>query len=208
MGKHQVVVAAATRPAEVLPTDIADFIGKPSLLETEVAADYDALLHRFAETVKPKDAIEWIWVADVTHLVWEMRRLRGLRTVIIERRTARALDDLVREILGADYDWDERHFMEERLELHWKSADPYRRQIVQRFLMRKGVDLRQVHALVSSRCLEEFSELESLIANLGRRRDSVLREIERRRDTVARRLRDVTDAEFEITKPGTQPVGN
>ena len=88
MGKHQAIVAAAASPAEVIPTDIADFIGKPSLLETEVAADYDALLQRLAETVKPKDAIEWIWVADVTHLVWEMRRLRDLRTVIIERRTA------------------------------------------------------------------------------------------------------------------------
>ncbi len=70
------------------------------------------------------------------------------------------------------------------------------------------MDLPQIYAEVYRKRLDEFSELEGLITNLGRRRDSVLREIERRRDTVARRLRDVTDAEFETTKPGTQPVGN
>ena len=41
MGKREAVVAAATSPAEVIPADIAEFIGEPSLLETEVAADYD-----------------------------------------------------------------------------------------------------------------------------------------------------------------------
>ena len=208
MGKHEAIVTAATSPAEVIPANIVDFIGEPPLLETEVAADYDALLLRLAETVKPKGAVEWIWVADVTHLVWEMRRFRGMRDGIIERETARGLGDVVEDILSAEYDWDELKFIRERLVSHWNSGNPRRRQIVRRFLMKRGVDLRQVHALVYCSRLDEFTKLEGLIANLGRRRDSILREIERRRDAVARRLRDVTDAEFEITKPGTQPVGN
>ena len=208
MGEHQVVVAAAARPAEVLPTDIADFIGKLSLLETEVAADYDALFHRLAETVKPKDAVEWIWVADVTHLVWEMRRLRGMRDVIVERETARGLGDLVEDILGADHEWYDVEDTRDRLIAHWNSGNAFRRQVVRRFLKTRGVDLPQVHAEVYRRRLDELIKLEGLIANLGRRRDSVLREIERRRDTVARRLRDVTDAEFETTTPGIQSVGN
>ena len=70
------------------------------------------------------------------------------------------------------------------------------------------MDFRRVHSFKFGSSFGEFSKLEELIVNLGRRRDSVLREIERRRDTVARRLRDVTDAEFEITKPRTQPVGD
>ena len=208
MGKHDEIVAAATSPAEVMPTDMVDFIGNPSLLKTEVAADYDALLLRLAETVKPKDAVEWIWIADVTHLVWEMRRLRGMRDGIVERETALGLGDVVKDILIADYKFSELKNIRERLVSHWNSGNLFRRRIVERFLMRRGVDLRQVHAVVFRRRLDEFTKLEGLIANLGRRRDSVLREIERRRDAVARRLRDVTDAEFEITKPGTQPVGN
>ena len=74
--------------------------------------------------------------------------------------------------------------------------------------MRRGVDLRQVHTLEFRDSLDRFTKFEGLIADLGRRRDAVLREIERRRDNVARHLRDVSDAEFEITKPGIQPVGN
>ncbi len=208
MGKHEAVVTAAISPALAVPEDVVDFIGKPSLLQTEVAADFDALLLRLAETVKPKDAVEWIWVADVAHLVWEMRRFRGMRDGIVERETALGLGNVVKDILSADYNFSESKYIRERLVSHWNSGNLFRRRIVQRFLMRRGVDLPQVHAVVFRRRLDEFTKLEGLIANLGRRRDSVLREIERRRDTVARRLRDVTDAEFEITKPGTQPVGN
>ena len=208
MGKHEADVTAAISPALAVPEDVVDFIGKPSLLQTEVAADFDALLLRLAETVKPKDAVEWIWIADVTHLVWEMRRFRGMRDGIVERETALGLGNVVKDILSADYNFSESKYIRERLVSHWNSGNLFRRRIVQRFLMRRGVDLPQVHAVVFRRRLDEFTKLEGLIANLGRRRDSVLREIERRRDTVARRLRDVTDAEFEITKPGTQPVGN
>ena len=94
-----------------VPEDVVDFIGKPSLLQTEAAADYDALLLRLAEAVKPKDVIEWIWVADVTHLVWEMRRLRGIRDGIVERETAQGLGHVVSDILSADYDWYEVMFI-------------------------------------------------------------------------------------------------
>ena len=208
MGKHRVILAAATSPAEVISADIVNFLGEPSLLRTEVAADYDALLLRLAETVKPKDAIEWIWVADVAHLVWEMRRLRGMREGIIERETAQGLADVVENILSFDNIWETSSFIRDRLVSRWNSGKPEQRQKVEEFLASKGVDFSQVYAVIYHKHLDEFTKLEGLIANLGRRRDSVLREIERRRDAVARRLRDVTDAEFEITKPGTQPVGN
>jgi len=208
MEKIQAVVAAAISPALVVPDDIVDFIGKPSLLETEIAADYDALLHRLAETVKPKDAVEWLWVADVTNLVWEMRRLRGMRDGIVERETGQGLGDLVEDILSADHEWYDLEIKKDRLIAHWNSGNAFRRKIVLKFLKTRGVDLRQIHAVVYRRRMDEFTKLEGLIANLGHRRDSVLREIERRRDTVARRLRDVTDAEFEITKSGIQSVGN
>ncbi len=206
MGKHEVVVATVS--TEVIPSDIADFIGNPSLLGTEIQADFEALFYRLAGAVKPNDAVEWIWVADVTDLVWEIRRLRGMRDGIVERETAGALGDVVLDILSGDYDHDKMFEFRDRLVSHWNSGNAFRRQIVQRFLMKRGVDFSQIHAEVYRRRLDELAKLEVLIANLGRRRDSVLREIERRRDTVARRLRDVTDAEFEITKPGTQPVGN
>ncbi len=208
MGKHRVILAAATSPAEVISADIVNFLGEPSLLRTEVAADYDALLLRLAETVKPKDAIEWIWVADVAHLVWEMRRLRGMREGIIERETAQGLADVVENILSFDNIWETSSFIRDRLVSRWNSGKPEQRQKVEEFLASKGVDFSQVYAVIYHKHLDEFTKLEGLIANLGRRRDSVLREIERRRDAVARRLRDVTDAEFEVTKPGTQPVGN
>ena len=80
---------------------------------------------------------------------------------------------------------------------HWNSGDSNRRRNVLKFLKARGVDLSDIHAIVYQKHLDEFAKVEALIANLGRRRDSVLREIERRRDNIARRLREMTDAEFE-----------
>ncbi len=207
-GKSEAVVAATTGPAEIIPADIVDFIGKPSLLGTEVRADYDALFHRLAETVKPKDAIEWILIKDVADLVWESRRLRRIREGIVERETGQGLADIAEINLSCDHNWHERREIGERLVSDWNSGKPQLRQMVREFLIERGVEFSQVHAAVYHKHLGDLTKLEGLIANLGRRRDSVLREIERRRDTVARRPRDVTDAEFEVTKPGTQPVGN
>ena len=140
MGKHQVVVATETSPAQAVSENVVDFIGKPSLLQTEFAAEYDVLLLRLAETVKPKDAVEWIWVADVTHLVWEMRRLRGMRDAIVERETAGALCDLVEDMLDADHDYFEKKHKKERLIAHWNSGNAFRREVVCRFLKSRSVD--------------------------------------------------------------------
>ena len=86
----------------------------------------------------------------------------------------------------------------DRLVSHWNSGDAFRRQIVRRFLTRRGVDFHQVHAVVYCKHLDKISKLEGLIANLGRRRDTVYREIGRRREAVARRVRDMLNSEFDL----------
>jgi len=197
MGKHSDIVGAAARPARVLPKYLSETIGRPSLLETEVAADYDNLLFRLAETVDPRTAVEWIWIADVADLVWEMRRFRDMRARIIERETTRGLGDFLREILDTDPYIVDVEREKDILVEHWNSGDSNRRRNVLKFLEARGVDLSDIHAVIYYKHLDKFAKVEALITNLGRRRDSVLREIERRRDNIARRLRDMTDAEFE-----------
>ena len=123
MEKHQEIDAAAASPARakpmhtseffndpprlkkgVIPNYVFDSIGKPSLLDTEVVAEYDALFFRLVETIDPDIAVEWMWVADLAHIVWEMRRVRGVRNGIVERETASALGEVVWDILSGDYD--------------------------------------------------------------------------------------------------------
>jgi len=198
MENHQEIAPAPDNPAGIIPKYILDILGKPSLLETEVLAEYDVLRFRIAETVDPKDAIEWIWVADVAQLQWEIYRLRGIRDRIFEREIARGLVDFVEEILEADPYSYSVEIRRDSLVRKWNSDKPADREKFLMFLEEHGVDLTDLHAVIYHNHLDEFTKLEGLIADFGRRRDSVLREIERRRYTVARRLRAVLDAELEI----------
>ena len=205
MGKYE-AVATTKKPLQAIPVGITDVIGKPPLLPTENASEYDALLLQLADAVDPQDLVDWIWISDITSLAWEMRRLRNLRDRLLENHLVDCLADV---LLDGLYEEDEYEYCKwadarDRLVAHWNSNSASRREVIFRLLRKKGLDLSHVYAAVYQRHLDNFSKLEGLIANLGRRRDSVLREIERRRETIARRLRDVTEAEFKITNIGSR----
>jgi hypothetical protein len=206
MGKHE-IIEARNVGLESVPDDIIGIVGKPALLPTEDPSEYDALLLQLARAVGPSDIVEWIWISDLASLVWEMRRLRDLRERLVENHTAEGLDELFHEDLDDIVKYLENEEVKQRVIADWKSNDPFRREVVDRLLRKKGFDLSNVYAAVFEQRLDEIAKLESLIASLGRRRDSVLREIERRREAVGRRLRDVTDGDFKVKQSGSRSPG-
>src|SRR5436853_2282023 len=52
----------------------------PPLVAGEDTAAYDDLMARLSDTLKPSDVLEEIWVRDIVDLVWEVFRLRRLKT--------------------------------------------------------------------------------------------------------------------------------
>jgi len=73
-------------PFRCVPADIEALFGDPPLLSTEDPARYRDMLDRFAESIAPRNIIEWLWVKDVADLSWEIPRLRRYRALMIERR--------------------------------------------------------------------------------------------------------------------------
>jgi hypothetical protein len=61
--------------------------GPPPLLEGEDPEAYNQLLARVTATVKPRDILEEIWVADIVHLTWEILRWRRLLPRVIQLNT-------------------------------------------------------------------------------------------------------------------------
>jgi hypothetical protein len=57
-----------------------DFIAPARVFTGEDAAGYEQLLARVCATLQPRDVIEQIWARDVVDLVWEILRLRRMKT--------------------------------------------------------------------------------------------------------------------------------
>jgi hypothetical protein len=67
-----------------ISSEILSLFGAPPLLGTEKIQRYDAMLTAFWNVIRPQDVIEAFWVKDLTDFRWEMRRMRNLKTRLIE----------------------------------------------------------------------------------------------------------------------------
>jgi hypothetical protein len=207
MTKREIVIARGKLPANFSYKDMLPVLGEPSLLENEDRAEYEALMASLSHTVVPQDTIEWIWIKDITDIVWEMRRLKIVRNKIVERLTPENLDSLVRSVWTEGDEWLDAEELAVRVRAHWNSGDDSRRAIVRRFLSRRGLSIGDVHAQIYHQNLKIFSQTDGLIAELANRRDRLLKEIEGRRNTLAMWLREATDAEFEVVDELTEETG-
>ena len=71
--------------------------GPPQLLQDENSEEYAELLARITAAAKPLDAIEEIFVDDVTRLQWEILRWQRLKTSLIKIATSKALERFLSE---------------------------------------------------------------------------------------------------------------
>ena len=71
--------------------------GPPQLLQGENPEEYAELLARITAAANPLDAIEEIFVDDVTRLQWEILRWQRLKTSLIKKATSKALERFLSE---------------------------------------------------------------------------------------------------------------
>src|SRR3954470_1610712 len=79
--KHQQLTAPGPEP--VIPPEIAELFEPPPLLPGEDSGAYKRLLTGLGVSIAPADIVEWLWVKDVVDLIWEVQRLRRLRTALL-----------------------------------------------------------------------------------------------------------------------------
>ena len=67
-----------------VPPEIAKLLGRRPLSQGESTEDYDSLLGAFAEAICPANAVEWVWVKDITDATWELQRAQNARTKLVD----------------------------------------------------------------------------------------------------------------------------
>jgi len=168
-------------------------LGPPLLIGGEDAAAFEALLARVTAGVKPADAIEEIWVRDIVELVWDMARLRRLKTSLLQV----AAPDGLRRVLIPLVDRQEAN----RLSEAWGKQDAEAKAEVEKLLAKANCTADAITAETLTLKLDHVERFERLIAAAEARLAGALRELDRRRAVLARALKeaadDIVDAEFE-----------
>lgn len=89
----------ASKLASDLPISICALA---PILNGEDKAAYDMLLAQVSRTVKPKDAIEGIWLRDIVNLTRETFRYRGVKTRLIKQAVPQVLEEVLEPKVKAD----------------------------------------------------------------------------------------------------------
>ena len=177
------------------PKELKKFFDDPPLVGDERREDYENLFATLAMTVKPADAIEWMYLGDVVNLTWEIRRMRRIKAGMINSsleksrthrlRTAAYLEELSEdeELTEAE---EEEAEEEEEEEGEAESEDP-------------AALLAEAYCY-SSNTFGYIDAIDRQTASAEMRRNSALRELAWHSEARARKLdkasREIIDGEF------------
>ena len=190
------------------PAELTKLFGDPPLVGTETREDYDNLFNAIADSLKPVDAIAWLFVRDITDLSWEIKRERNLKRLVLNSAyegKVRALltpprpfnDGLLGLTLEVGVDPEAERIAKEAK--RWMS-DPKARRRIDKELADKGYDSSSILTGALSNAADQIDAIDGRIASYELRRMAALRAIEHYSETLARRLKaassEIIEGEF------------
>jgi hypothetical protein len=156
--------------------------GPPPLLEGENEKAYDQFLLRISATVQPTDILEEIWVRNYLDLFWEASRLRRLKTSLMTSSAYKALEQLLRPLIGSRTDpLSFGHLVD-----GWAAHDASAIERVDEILTSANMTMNDVMA---PDLVRRTQRIDRMIAVSEVRRSAILREIDRHREALGQRLR-------------------
>ena len=170
--------------------------GMPTLLRGEDAKALHKLSDRINKTVKPVDALEEMWVADIVHLQWELQRLQESKAQLIHVKHEEGIREVLTGLIGGVKAAD--------LLAGRKVGEDGAQENIERIFEFYEVTSKTIVAQTTVLYLDEIERLDRMILSAEVRRNNAIREVRFHRDALARSLRraceEVEDAEFtEIT---------
>jgi hypothetical protein len=166
--------------------------GMPTLLRGEDAKALHKLSDRINKTVKPVDALEEMWVADIVHLQWELQRLQESKAQLIHVKFEEGLREVLNSVLG---EMDASILLNKR-KCGLDNAQEKLNALFRELEFNSDSIIAQTMVLY----LDEIERLDRLILSAEVRRNNAIREVRFHRDALARSLRraceEVEDAEF------------
>jgi hypothetical protein len=153
------------------------------LLPGENLGEYESLRDVIVDEIEPQSGIEWLWVADLIELSWDIFRYRALRQKMLEVRRQDAIEAMLQRIdlpgIPQAFKQSARDHTRQNTE-QWRS-DPTSGDEIETRLVKHGIDEGSLNAEVLVQAHEWFIMFDNLIQSAQTRRVLLLREINRRR---------------------------
>jgi hypothetical protein len=169
---------------------------KPPLLITESEEEFAALNVALMEEIKPRSTIERLYVDDIAVLVWEIRRLRRCKAVIVNIAFKEALSDTVYRLAGRPQVGTPERKWYEAIVVVWFSKPKARKEVLQ-LLAKFRLDEFAIEAEAIRSVFSDLEVLDKMLALLESRRNKALHSIADYRDGFAKQVREVSNRVIE-----------
>ena len=164
----------------------------PVLLKGEDAMALTKLKSQIEAAVKPTDALEEMWVADIIHLQWELQRLHNIKAQLIKANLYKGLEEMLQSTYAYESAAD--------IASSWASGEAEAVERVERFLNARELTMEAVIAQTLAMHIDDIERIDRMIGSSELRRNNALREIKRHQESLADELRraceEPQDAEF------------
>jgi hypothetical protein len=168
---------------------------KPSpVLIIESADEFSHLHDTLRDDFKPHGAVEEFMVEGIAALIWEIRRYRRIKTIVINSAFRRALEELLERICRqpgqsvSDIEEDT-----EELAHQWFGNNQSAKQLILEKLAYFGLDEHAIEAEAMTITAPDLGRFDQMLASLEWRLDKALRLFAEFRGVLARYLRETAE---------------
>jgi hypothetical protein len=189
---RKIKVAQVTRASEVF------LVPKVPLLMTESEEEFASLCASLAREIKPQGIIELTYADDFAMIVWEIKRLRRCKAVIINTAFRPALENLLGQLMRTSGLISEDLFegRVKALAVSWFLDQQCKDEVTEK-LREFHLDDFAIEAEAIRISSSDLEPLDRMLTSLEVRRDKVLRSIAEYRYTFAKQLRETSDRLLE-----------
>jgi hypothetical protein len=208
---------APAQASPIVPAEIWELLGPPPVLSTEDTNKYEKALLGFAQCVRPKDFIEWMWVRDLADERLEIQRQRVFKIRLVEeahkakltRTTAVTEARLVSEVWGLCVTARsvlspnplKTKLKAEREKKLQADIDKLVAESEKKLALLNKLPTDADYASALKDWIVFYEQADKLQSTAQKRFDAILEQLDRHREGLGRRLRqvsdDIIDGEFE-----------
>jgi len=188
-----------SRAAVVDRPNLASLLGPPILLAGESCETRQTLANSLREAIRPRDALEEIYLDDLIEAQWDKLRWRRAKINLLRSSAQKGVQALIAPLVEEDpYSLQGVYKEVEDLVTKWSRRDPATLRQVEKMLQKAGHDDGAIMAQTLLVLIDKVEAIDKLISRAEARYNAAIRDINDYRVTLRQRQHEaITDADFK-----------
>jgi len=197
--KKAAVPDVRSRAAVVDRPNLASLLGPPILLAGESCETRQTLANSLREAIRPRDALEEIYLDDLIEAQWDKLRWRRAKINLLRSSAQKGVQALIAPLVEEDpYSLQGPYKEVEDLVTKWSRRDPATLRQVEKMLQKAGHDDGAIMAQTLLVLIDKVEAIDKLISRAEARYNAAIRDINDYRVTLRQRQHEaITDADFK-----------